>query len=427
MIKYTVSIEIDGHMVTAGYIEGTDHRDALFRYAGSYLSIKTARAISISLPLQEAPFSSVQTRRFFDGLLPEGFTRRSVASWTHGNENDYLSILHALGKECLGAIRISSDDDKTDCAYEPLSMEQVKALAAEGASKSAELVTKSHLSLTGASGKVGLYYDKKTGNWYMPIGTAPSTHIVKQSHVRLDSIVTNEQLVLKTAKLCGIDTADSFIINTGEAEDRDILLASARYDRFFSNDSETITGLPIPRRLHQEDFSQALGIASEQKYEAPDDDYLQKMFILLRNYSAEPIKDQLKLWDLIVFNWLAGNTDAHLKNFSLLYSQSMASMTLAPAYDLLSTSIYENSTRNMAFHIGDGISLDEIDRQSFAIAAKEAGLGEKMALGRFDQIAGKFPSALRRAAEELLELGFAKAPAIADRILNTGGIRSIAK
>lgn len=53
------------------------------------------------------------------------------------------------------------------------------------------------MSQTGASGKVGLYYDEE--KWYLPIGEAPSTHIVKQSHVRLKRIVANEQLCLLTA------------------------------------------------------------------------------------------------------------------------------------------------------------------------------------------------------------------------------------
>ena len=75
---------------------------------------------------------------------------------------------------------------------------------------------RSHLSLTGASGKVGLYYDAAGKQWYLPKGTAPSTHIVKQSHVRLDGIVTNEQLSMMTAAKCGIDVPESFIYNTAE-------------------------------------------------------------------------------------------------------------------------------------------------------------------------------------------------------------------
>lgn len=91
------------------------------------------------------------------------------------------------------------------------------------------MVTKAHLSLTGASGKVGLYYKIDTNEWYLPIGAAPSTHIVKQSHVRLDGIVTNEQLCLQTAKNLGIDVPDSFVINVGTGKDEEVLFATHRY------------------------------------------------------------------------------------------------------------------------------------------------------------------------------------------------------
>ena len=105
-----------------------------------------------------------------------------------------MTILAALGRECLGAIQIIEDGmDVPKAGYQKLTKEDVCRLAKEGALEAAELVTKAHLSLTGASGKVGLYYKKDTNEWYLPIGAAPSTHIVKQSHVRLDGIVTNEQ------------------------------------------------------------------------------------------------------------------------------------------------------------------------------------------------------------------------------------------
>ena len=97
-------------------------------------------------------------KNFFEGLLPEGFARKCVANWIHTSEDDYLTILSVLGSECLGALRVSDNiHDSGD--YKPLSIESVKALAKEGVSKSTELITEAHLSLTGASGKVGLYYD----------------------------------------------------------------------------------------------------------------------------------------------------------------------------------------------------------------------------------------------------------------------------
>ena len=63
----------------------------------------------------------------------------------------------------------------------------------------------------------------------MPIGEAPSTHIVKQSHVRLKKIVSNEQLCLMTAKNLGIDVPESFIVTTN-SDDETVLFATKRYD-----------------------------------------------------------------------------------------------------------------------------------------------------------------------------------------------------
>ena len=148
-----------------------------------------------------------------------------------------------------------------------MSAEEVKRLAQEGATESAELVTKAHLSLTGASGKVGLYYDNEKDEWYLPYGDAPSTHIVKQSHVRLKNIVANEQLCLLTAKKLGIEVPESFIVKTTGIDSEDVLFATKRYDRKISVNNKKINGLTIPYRLHQEDFAQALGIASSEKYE----------------------------------------------------------------------------------------------------------------------------------------------------------------
>ena len=418
-----VSIERNGNMIQVGKIVGNDASDASFRYHPEYLDSSDAAAISISLPLREEPYSTAQTASFFEGLLPEGFTRRSVAQWMHADENDYLSILHGLGRECLGAICVTAEHEELEAAYEPVTAQQVRDLASEGATKSAELVTKSHLSLTGASGKVGLYYSKDQDNWFLPKGTAPSTHIVKQSHIRLDSIVTNEQLALSTASKCGIIIPDSFIINTGEGKENEVLFATERYDRMISNQSSKINGLYRPLRLHQEDFAQAMGIPSSRKYEKKTAEYMRGMFDILRRYSSDPVRDQLRLWDIIVFNYLIGNTDAHIKNFSLLYNSSLKSLRLAPAYDIVSTTVYDQSTRDMAFNIGGVYSIDEIERGHFITAAKAVGLGERMAMKRFDDMCGRFKKALKDSAEELVTAGYPKASEIHDRILESGGIR----
>lgn len=319
-INLKVQIEMNGKFVQAGHITGSSFRDAAFSYDESYITSSAARAISLSLPLSKKDFDTDATKSFFDGLLPEGFTRQCVADSIHASSDDYISILRQLGSECLGAIQIIDEEKPSiKTGYIPLTIEEIKELAKEGASKSAEIVVKSHLSLTGASGKVGLYYDN-SGKWYKPQGLAPSTHIVKQSHVRYKNIVLNEQLCLLAAQKLGIEIPESFILQAqvGKGNDEDVLFATRRFDRAFDKDSRIIDGLKTPYRLHQEDFAQALGIKSADKYEKAGQGYLKRMFDLLQKYSSNPIEDSLKLWRRAVYNFIIGNTDNHIKNSSLI-------------------------------------------------------------------------------------------------------------
>lgn len=425
MQRLAVQIEVKGAFKQVGEIVGTSSDDARFTYTESYLKDPESRAVSISMPLEQQSFSVESTRNFFEGLLPEGFTRRCVAEWLHRDEKDYLAILAGLGQECLGAIKIIDESRAVlPSKYKELTSEEVKKLAQEGATESAEMVTKSHLSLTGASGKVGLYYDEQKDKWYLPIGEAPSTHIVKQSHIRLKRIVANEQLCLLTAKNLGIEIPQSFIIKTESNEAEDVLFATKRYDRRMQSNGRKLNGMNIPYRLHQEDFSQALGIPASEKYEKDGGSYLSKMFGILRDYSASPIEDQLKLWDICVFNFLIGNTDNHTKNLSLLYGKDLKTIRLAPAYDIVSTMVYESSTENMALSIGGDYSIRKITEESFAKEATKAGLGVKMAMKRLDTLRKNFVEALNTGAQVLEEQGFEGTKDIAEQIMSCGGIRN---
>ena len=419
MRKLQVYIEIEGMQTYVGSISGSSPNDAQFAYSDQYIAAGHP-PISISLPISDEPFSAETTKNFFEGLLPEGFARKCVANWIHASEDDYLTILSVLGSECLGALRVSDNiHDSGD--YKPLSIESVKALAKEGVSKSTELITEAHLSLTGASGKVGLYYDPERNMWYQPQGDAPSTHIVKQSHVRLSDIVTNEQLSLTAASKLGISIPESFIINTGAARDDEILFATKRYDRVIPKNAAYINGLIRPFRLHQEDFAQALGIPAYEKYENGNKQYLLKAFQLLRNNVADPLTDQLKLWDMLIYDYLIGNTDNHIKNLSLLYSENLKTVSLAPAYDIISTVIYQGTSREMAIGIGGERNINHITREHFINAALDVGLGKKMALKHFDVLVDGFEKALNETAVRLNEEGYSKAKDIKQQILKHGG------
>ena len=434
MKQLDVSIEMNGRQKEVGVISGSNDYDASFCYSGDYLDSGMARPISISLPLTEKPYGPEPTRRFFEGLLPEGFMRRTVAEQNRTDDGDYLSILEMLGAECLGAVQIKGENYRNvEPSYREFDASTMYRLAAEGATRSADLVVEAHLSLTGASGKIGAYKNSD-GRWFLPVGSAPSTHILKQSHIRYDKIVQNEQLALRTAEILGIIVPRSEIVETyPEPVDdtglnppvtENVLFATERYDRTFEGSADLIDGMLCPLRLHQEDFGQALGIPASGKYERPGEQHMKKMFDLLRRYSASPIEDQIKLWDIIVFHWLIGNTDGHIKNFSLVYDANLKAMRLAPAYDIVSTILYDTHSSEMAFSVGGEIEWKKVGRSSFEEACKECGLNKKLFMPRLDQMRSQFGSALMQAAETVHDEGFEGATRMAEKIMEVNDAAS---
>ncbi len=416
-----VFIEKNGEKTLAGSLNGDDYRDTRFRYDEHYLRQKDAKAISLNLPLRAESFDPDQTRCFFNGLLPEGYTRRCIAAEINAGDDDYVKLLEELGRECLGAVQILPADNMNDEAgYERISDSLFQAFAREGATRSVELVTKSHLSLTGASGKAGLYYDEDENGWYLPLGSAPSTHIVKQRHIRLNRIVLNEQLCMLTAKKMGIQVPDSRIIAFHDrTDDGNVLFVTKRYDRLV-NDlvKQDNDGHRVPLRLHQEDFAQALGIQSERKYEKDHAGYLGKMFRLLSENAADPIQAQMALWRIVVFNYFIGNTDNHIKNTSLLYSASLDSIQLAPAYDMVSTLVYDSSTEDMAVSVNGKYNIYEVQREDFKAEAEKDGLNMRICMREYDRMKSSFSKALKEAKLALEQSGFSQCAEVYSSIIN---------
>lgn len=409
-----ISLERNGEMVPVGVIAGDTPATATFAYDDEYLKLDGSIPICLALPLRHEPFSPDETMRYFDGLLPEGFTRRCVAGAARADESDYLSILSSLGAECIGAVMaVESGVPVPETPhYRQLSNEEMLTLASEGATESAQMVVESHVSLAGASGKVGLYQPPAADDWFLPSGTAPSTHIVKQGHVRYGDMVVNEQLCLSAAAKCGLRASASFIIPTTEP-----LFATARFDRETSQASKTIDGMPAPLRLHQQDFGQALGISSSQKYEPDGDAYLARCFELLRNRSTRPREDVAELWNSVMFSLVVGNLDNHVKNYGLLYSSDWRSLRLAPLYDVVCTLVYSGTSRTLPMSLGGMRNVEDVQRSDVANAARSAGLGVRVALENLDRLVEQVPKALTESAQELADEGLPEALRMADRII----------
>lgn len=391
-----------------GLLESTPDRGIVFAYDVAYLASGRARSLSVSLPLRSGEYTQAEAIPFFAGLLPDGEQRRRIADYLHISEASTLRLLDALGGECAGTIsidRATADDDDDDDddddgsgtgrgstdagGYEELTNDELSALILE--SERRPLLAPRgavRLSLAGAQEKLPLV--RRDGRWFRPLGGAPTTHILKPSSARFPDIVANEFLCMRLAERLGIGVPRVEMVTLGRP-----VLVIERYDRRMSSDGV--------ERLHQEDFCQALGIMPDRKYQADGGPGFADISRIIRTACARPLKDVERLIRVALFNTLIGNCDAHGKNFSILYNEEGA--TLAPFYDLLSTTVYPELERKLSMKIGKENHIDKIDASDLAAFAVDIGVRPRLVAAELEGLLAKADTAWEVASKsDRLEL-----------------------
>ncbi|MBK8839856.1 MAG: type II toxin-antitoxin system HipA family toxin [Hyphomonadaceae bacterium] len=402
---------------TVGALRIDRQGDIEFAYAESWRTASHARAISVSLPLRADPYLRRDTRPFFEGLLPEESQRIAVARALGVSQQNEFRLLEQIGGEVAGALSLWPEGETPPAAsYDtpptPLSEDALIALLDRLPTRPLLAGEEGlRLSLAGAQAKVPLIL---TGaGLALPRPGEPTTHILKPPIARFADTTENEAFAMRLAKGIGLDTADVDIVTV---RDRSFLLVK-RYDR--QTDSEGRV-----QRLHQEDFCQAMGYTSAQKYAADGGPVFRDCFALLRRAATRPARDVLKLLDAALFNLIIGNADAHGKNFSLLYESD--EITLAPLYDLLSTVSYPDLSPNLAMKIARRARLEDLVTREWARFAEETGLTEPFIRRRAalaDAVIGRAPAeradfapAVQPAMQQFADLVAARAARLKDAL-----------
>lgn len=94
------------------------------------------------------------------------------------------------------------------------------------------------------------------------------------------------------------------------------------------------------------------------------------------------------------FNYLIGNCDNHLKNLSILYSDSWKSFRLAPAYDLVSTTRFERFSRAMGMRIGSSSIIDDVSPRDIVEFGSEIGMDRRDVASMCSELVDVVPSAI---------------------------------
>lgn len=335
--------------------------------------------LSLSLPLRSDPYLDDESHPFFANLLPEEKIRAVIARNLGVSLNNDYGLLERIGGDCAGAVSLypeTGEPKREPGSYRQLSLDELNTIISELPQRPLLAGEKGiRLSLAGAQKKLPIFYDEQ--HFHLGYGTAPSNYIIKPAIENLDNTVENEAFCMALAHSVGLDLPRSFIHQHGETR----VFIVKRFDRVIAGDGT--------KRLHQEDFCQALHIPPEYKYESEGGPSLAACFSLVRTASIRSGKDVLSLLNWVIFNYLIGNSDAHGKNISLLLLPE--GPMLAPFYDLLSTRIYAHYglAEGLAMKIGGESDPGSIQKKHWEQFAEEVGIKPRLVLTRVADLANK--------------------------------------
>jgi serine/threonine-protein kinase HipA len=363
-----------------------------FQYDKNYLANNNNFPLSASLPLSESIFNDNVVRPFFDGLLPEDVARTQIARILKTDSRNTFALLKSIGADCAGAISVQSQNVKLQDLSNPKYkyIEDEEAYNILSSLKLRPLyIGEDDFRISGAGAQDKLIACIINNKLALPLNGTPSTHIIKPNIEGYKDTVFNELFCMKLAKACGLNAPGCFIKTI---KDKNFYVVE-RYDREKSDELWT--------RIHQEDFCQILNILPENKYESDGGPNLKSCFELLDKLKVAATS-KIAFIDLIIFNYLIGNGDAHAKNFSILYKNDIP--MLAPCYDLMCTAIMDPyyDKHKMAMKLcATKYFMSRVKRDNFAKLSEISGYRADFILKRLDVMSTKIGKEANKLANVL--------------------------
>lgn len=363
-----------GHRLT-----GRLHRDSFghigFRYDPDWLS-GGGFGISQTLPLGAGEFTAEQgvAHRFFANLLPEGGFRERVVRDLKISDTDF-NLLRAIGGECAGALSVLPVERKplTQHSYRPINDEELADMVSQRRQPySWPGEKKPRFSLAGAQNKFPILVREE--KYLLPREESPSSHILKFEIAEYRNVPAYETFTTLLARAVGLPVVNIELRSASSIH----YTITERYDRFLSDEGEVL-------RAHQEDFCQALGYGHERKYQEDGGPSFAQCFGMLRDVSSDPATDLPHLLRWQIFNVLAGNSDGHAKNLSLLYKNN-GEVRLAPFYDLVCTRAIERIDHHLALSVGNERNPGVIVRRHWEDMARQCDIRPKYLLDLVDEV-----------------------------------------
>jgi serine/threonine-protein kinase HipA len=405
--------------IPLGLLEYTAKQELIFVYKKEWLERSKAFPVSRSLELREEPHKGHAVYAYFDNLLPDAVSmRQRLAAKMHAESDHIFDLLAVIGRDCVGALQFFKEDEADPELKKPTGY---KISESEIANKLRNLRSiplaaseedDFRLSIAGAQEKTAFL--NLNGQWHIPIGDSPTTHIFKpqvgelKPGLSFSDSVENEWLCAEIVREFGLPVANCHINRFEEIN----VLVVERFDRHWHKN--------FLIRIPQEDFCQALGIPNFTKYEADGGPGVVQMMDLLYESTSANEDRRIFLKTQVVFYLLAA-IDGHAKNFSLRWGPS--GFEMAPLYDILSAQPmvdngnFQSEKIKMSLAIGEGrhYKIRDIFRRHFMQTAKLCRFDSDEMNNIIDETISAVPFVLGRVSQNLSKKFPAK---VAESIFN---------
>lgn len=224
----------------------------------------------------------------------------------------------------------------------------------------AKQVIRSQTTLTGVQAKLSLDINKGGRNEtdrFTIVGLW-GRYILKPQTDRFAHLPELEDLTMHLAELAKLQVVPHSLIRFADGE---LCYITRRIDRTANGD-----------KLPMEEMCQLTERLTEHKYKGS----YEQIAKAIQHFSAVPKLDMVNYWEQVVFSWITGNADMHLKNFTL-YSKEQGKYVLTPAYDMLSTALaMPEDTEELALTING--KKRKIKKTDFVTSMQASGLEEKV-------------------------------------------------
>jgi serine/threonine-protein kinase HipA len=369
-----------------------------FEYDPQWASASDAYDLSPRLARSELVHTDGGTDRpvqwYFDNLLPEEAQRDVVAKEAKIKGEDAFGLLEYLGAESAGSlVLLPPGAARQPRGLKSLSDADLSARIKNLSRASLSSGAPKRMSAAGAQNKLLVVY--RDGSLDEPMGSEPSTHILKPNHTHQDypSSVINEYAAMRLAGALKLTVPTVLRRYVPEP-----VYIVERFDRYTDAAGAT-------QRHHIIDACQLLNKSRGFKYTGATLDSLGDIIAACRNRAST----RMNLYRWLIFNLLIANNDNHLKNLSFMVGRE--GIELSPAYDLLSTGVYH--TRAFAGDRADWPkvplaitmlnvpTLEAVSRKSLLEAGEALGLRNSIGERELNRMMAAMPGALEELIREV--------------------------